>query len=455
VSNVRLNLNETTSLYQVESQGKGNADAEVKVPRYDGPRPTGMNQARKSGRQELPPLRLLESHHASVEPSSIGGSPFAMMAQALAYCIHQFFGEKTLEGRVPLKLPGNDPIDITVQPKMLGRIPVHFTVKDVKSLIGSVQAKVDRGADLLNGLLQGAEVPKPASEKDVADIMWCLQVMAQAKGGDFSEGSMTIPDPGNRIRDFLDSCPAYYQRLSSHINDFQECAYGQHRGIDLYGSASEPDHLLPHEKQTVLYGALNKNDGLHMPEDRLWVKLESHGCYFSNPEIGPDTRPGRERAPNLHDVGAFLGHAWGAVTSKVLDLFGLNSPEGSRKERIPPQMKNAFKQIVDSAPDDVKPLLTAGNPTGNAQGLRVMLNNIASARASDQTADIGMRHVWHSHADEFEKNYLGNQADRYDHPELRFGEEIILTHEDLLSGHDVPLRPITSPSKNANFRKEI
>src|SRR5262245_36012019 len=169
----------------------------------------------------------------------------------------------------------------------------------------ALQAKVTHGqqiiADLHNGNVPN---PNPPQAQDVADCLWYLYTLAEHVNNQaIPEGALNIHDPGNRIRNYFDSCPAeVYQRSSSHVDEkggFQSMQGGVHRGIDLASGVGWHTQL-PNGYAHVMYGRLgtdNTHPGIAMPHERLFIKLESHGCRYNtlwtrDPQ-GPADRPAR------------------------------------------------------------------------------------------------------------------------------------------------------------------
>lgn len=286
---------------------------------------------------------------------------------------------------------------------------------DATEMREQVQAKIDRGHDILEGVRNGTRsTDQPATKKDVSDIAFYLQARGQlANAGEaFSSGAFTIPDPGCRIRNFLDSSPDAYQRDSSHTRQFQALDGARHRGIDLpEGGGSSLDEAMPYGMETLLYGSLPKNEGMRMPEDRLFLKMESHGAWLSKPSPGYEPG-GPRRTAKLHDVGAFLGHACSFLATR-----GQGSAAGSRKERIPDDFKTEFRQLLKDAPDAQTRLLK-GDPMDSSMGIRVAYRNAQVALLETSNERPAERKVL--------ENFITNIESKFSRPDVRIGREIIL-----------------------------
>lgn len=305
----------------------------------------------------------------------------------------------------------------------INALPRNQRQDAVRDMPRVLQERVDSGhrvwAGVSNGTLQG-----PASMEDVRDLMTFLLAKGMEKGDGFSEGAFNISDPNHRLRDFLDSCPEIYQRPSSHIEGFQQAPGGSHRGIDVRGNVT-----LPYGKATLLYGGINA--GVQgMGSDRLFLKTEEHGCRLSSrwtPNRDPNIRP--DRPARLGDVGQFLGHAAGFFRTVLRGISGgllFPNAKDSRKERIPGDVTKDFKAILKgldrSGQAEVAGILRQNDPLATSQGIRVMVANLDQALARqdlDQPTREAMQRL---------RNELGA---RFDHLDVRIGNEIVLNLEEL------------------------
>ena len=277
-------------------------------------------------------------------------------------------------------------------------------------LLDTINHKIDSGQKLVSDLQAGHVPDRDCTLEDMTNIMWYLQAKGESMKGAFESGAFSIADPNHNIRSFLDSCPEAYQRKSSHISQFQAQEGGRHRGIDCYGDASKTNELLPYGKQTLLYGALNK--GGSMPEDRLWLKMESHGCMLCPPSGGGDA-DGPRRAMNEHDYHALVGHA-----KSFAETRGEGSKEGSFKERIHKNVENPFKALLKSfnSNPEIRGILNQDKPLDKSQGVRVIYSNAKQAlEAATNPADK-----------ERIQDFIKGIEDKYDNLHVRIGNEVIL-----------------------------
>lgn len=308
-----------------------------------------------------------------------------------------------------VNLPGNTQVQLNaaILPQ---RIPQDMTSAELQ---GQIQEKITRGHALYQSITTG-QAETPATLRNVTDLCFFLQAKGESLKGNFSQGAFSIPDPGCRVRTFLDSCPQAYQRLSSHIGDFQGTAGGKHRGIDCEGSATALDTFMPYGKGSLLYGSLAQSEERQMPEDRLWLKMESHGAWLTSAKNGSDA-DGPHRHGTVHDVGAFIGHSL-----SFLETRGQGSAAGTFKERIPDRVKNEYRALREGMPEDIKTILDRNDPTNESKGIRVMVRNAADAVARDPGEPARGRL----------EAFLTSVRERYDHTNVRIGNEVILTAAD-------------------------
>ncbi len=292
---------------------------------------------------------------------------------------------------------------------------------DTDTLVKVVQHKINKGHELVSQLLEGT-LPgdRKCTVEDMTNIMFFVQVRGEEmNGGSFKDGAFTLPDPGQRIRQFLDTCPMSYQRDSSHITAFQTDAGAGQRGIDAYGSGKQLKEYLPHGMKTLLYGSVPQNSGsLKMPEDRLYLKLESHGAWLSRPR-GGDEASGPHRRGNHHDVGAFLGHSLSFIVTRFQ-----KAGADTRKERIPVDLAKNYKDLMSKVDIGTKQLLERNAPLSTAGGIRIMMDNLKDGlRSTDpQTAEHRLlKGVY----DEIFKRYPDDFL-------ARFGNEIVMLTQDIV-----------------------
>lgn len=302
----------------------------------------------------------------------------------------------------------------------------------------ALQQKVDNGRNIMQSVMNGTiQQPTNPSLQDVSDVMWFLQCTCEAKAGmQYSSGAMTIPDTNGRVRAYMDSCAEVYVRSSSHMDDwggFQTRADGAHRGIDVKQDGNLAT-ALPHERAHVLFGQLAQDTNLKMPEGRLFLKLEGHGCRIGDVNKIRIARHGttaQSRAVRLSDIQQSVGHT--ASFAKTRGASTVNPTE--RKERIPSDIKSQYKDLQKLVKDD--PQLNAqmkeGQPTKRSGGVRVMYDNLIEtskllAQKFGQGNDAAVQTL---------KTQIDDMRaaleQRFDPAtlHLRIGNEVILTAGDL------------------------
>ncbi|QIF05848.1 hypothetical protein [Roseimicrobium sp. ORNL1] len=299
--------------------------------------------------------------------------------------------------------------------------------KNLETLRLEMQDKINAGEKLLMQIDAGTAVT-PCTQKNMTDLMCYLQAQSQSVTGHYVEGSMHIPDPGNRIKDFLDTNPESYQRKSSHIDEFQNDpnAVGTHRGIDAYGRTRNPDEMLPNSRKTVMYGTMEQSNNLKMGENRLWLKMEPHGAWAFSPRVNDPNGP--KRSANSHDGKAAVGHSF-----SFLETQGQGSLAGSRKERIPDDIKDEWKAIQRLARQELanqNPSQAVSNMVRDGEGLQTargvrFLNDYSEQLKDNQQLSQGLR--------DRITTFQGDLQQRYpDDIDMRVGNESILKRNHLI-----------------------
>ncbi|MEO1017778.1 MAG: hypothetical protein AAFY56_08800, partial [Pseudomonadota bacterium] len=320
----------------------------------------------------------------------------------------------------PLSILGDDLGKLVSNPES------GIRLEDMQS---EIQNKVNDGAQIYQSLTNGA-IDK-LTDKQATDLIWYLQASAEAKTdvAGAPETAYTLPDPNGHVLKSLDGTVSgaqglAYQRNSSHLEDFQRVrdGSGAARGINLRPDSGNPkntDTLLPYAKQTILYQKLSAGTRDY-PQDRVFIKPEDHGMYKSDPKVFDKNGPSRGSLE--HDKRDAVAHSAGFLGSSYRKLTGGNSPAGSNKERIPPEMAKDYNAIIKAAAKvkSAKEILGANNPTDNSGGLRVMNDNIQKLKTHLGDKPVpGLAKATGAFHDKYLKN------PRYDHLDLRFGQEVI------------------------------
>ena len=335
--------------------------------------------------------------------------------------------------------------------KFMGdKIPPGKTKEQLKR---EVQNKINDGERLLHAIESGT-AQTPCTLKNMTDLMTYLQARAQSEHGHHSEGSMSIPDPDNKIKNVLDTSPDAYQRASSHISEFQNDpnAVGTHRGIDAYGRTKNTNDMLPNNMKTVMYGTMQQSEKLRMGENRLWLKMEPHGAWAFSPKVRDPNGP--QRAANAHDGKAAVGH-----TFSFIETRGQGSKEGTRKERIPSDIAKEWKAIQKLAREELKgrdnpypglnKMIRDGEGLQNARGVRFINTYMGAMKNSGMFSDkvtdkIG--DLQEKFAQKFPQDTMN----------VRIGNEVILKPTDLrprTADRIPPPMPVKPPKVGENLPK--
>lgn len=246
--------------------------------------------------------------------------------------------------------------------------------------------------------------------QSVRALTWYYYALAAGKEQLFQEGTFLIAHPrAHAILDFLNhntiatalpklaKIDEAYERISSHFGKFMKLndAQEQHYGIDI-------SHL-PTHKQSLLFGHVDKNQNI------IFIKPESHGTMA----IKDLLLHGASYLQSLLVKG--IAFFRGGASDDDADEY--------RKERVPTLVLANFKAF--NAMLCTQELMTAEH----AQ----FKSNEAQARGiSYMDAEVTrcMAHVENAEIRALGELLLGMMK-QYDHRDLRFGREVILTAREL------------------------
>lgn len=337
---------------------------------------------------------------------------------------------------------------VKVSSRYLGKIDLHpniFPNSPLGKNLGVVAGmKIDAGFELYQKLInpnKSDPLLSPTKE-DVSNLMWFLKAKAELKASSHEEGAMTVEDPGGKIRDYLDGCKEMYQRMSSHIKNFQT-KDNVHRGIDFHHgnvkTNQQANEMLPYGMGALLYGSMpNGKNG--MPKDMLYLKMEPHGAAAFKPSTGYQTGLG-SRKLNRHDIGQALGHSFGFIRSLYQKLTGKTTLGNARKEHIPSDIKKSFDTLVKSMPEGphywlsnntLGGYLLGDERTGfSKDGIRNMYTKANDLLNMFNDNQIKLDDKTATNLKNFIKKIDDNP--NFDNLDVRTGNEVIFTKDELSS----------------------
>ena len=257
----------------------------------------------------------------------------------------------TMEKKTPTKVKLEDGSEASVFP---ADIPGFHDMDDKQKseIVAKVTGKINDGKKVLELLKEDPTAldGMGTSREAVSNVMWYLKAKAEEKLGEpYERGAMTLPDPGNKIREMFDRCDKVYGRDSSHLKKHQEKEGGQARGIDFYDGMGEdgelnPDMLLPAGMRTVLLQSVKLDTG----EERLYVKMETESArwnpFFTKRGDTPEPRalePGDKKNAILH-----LGNL---VKAKLHLSQGEDKALKATREKVPDNLKKAYEKLLKAA----------------------------------------------------------------------------------------------------------
>ncbi|MDR2935480.1 MAG: hypothetical protein LBV70_06365, partial [Candidatus Adiutrix sp.] len=324
----------------------------------------------------------------------------------------------------------------------------------------TIQLYVKEGEALYKRIMNGDEAV-PHGKDEVAKVMWFLQALGSAKASEssgrrppapalFKAGAFSLEDPGRRLERFLTAANSY-ERKSSHLDAFQGHPGCQPRGVDIRGVP------MPHERQTVLFARMPGANEVHNtaapnmgPKGMLFLKMEEHGCrglsLKGTGRAGEGPPSGLKKASRFFaNIRDWLGHAFNFIGS----LRRRNGLEGQdNRERIPGGVKTLYADLQNGAKalgQGFENLLNRDDPLSKTGGLRVMIRNLEDLRAQFQARpELRAQEPFAAFGPRLD-DAVTLLRNRGDHPELRIGNEIILTSEEMKVGQPVPLLRPSQP----------
>ncbi len=295
--------------------------------------------------------------------------------------------------------------------------------EEQQKLLNIIGGKLESGKAIVTDIFDNPDAldEKEVTREAVADVAWYLRSVAESKVGAFVKGAMTVPDPGGKLKAYLDKCEEKYARGSSHMKGEQKKEGNMGRGIDFYDGAEDPNHLLPYGMNTFLFQAFTTAEG----EERLFIKTETESArvsaaMFSMRSDKPESRPIsiREDIPRSIKHGINLIHA----------MRGKHDDQGGAayRERMPKEIAKRYKALLLICKHDkvVKKLLEEGLYD---KEVFQMLQNIQSVvtefpRLPDYIQDGLMDVLDVINSFDWDANTLAS----------RVGGEIVITKKDLV-----------------------
>lgn len=334
-----------------------------------------------------------------------------------------------------------------------------------------IQQSVTQGKQLFDQIMAGGHPQRP-NKTEVANLMWYLQALGSAKagqssGGDnpamYKEGGLFVEDPNGRLQAFLTNANSY-GRSSSHMRDYQALGPDfKSRGVDIRNVET------PNNRKTILFARLPRNNEVPQGGPKgtgdkrmLFIKMEPHGCRGLTAKgsgtpredgVAPSKWKGFKRFfCNAKDL--FM-HGTGFIKS-LGQRVGLVAVEGqNNRERIPSEVRNAYQSVLDQisgteftgvpadkaeeARSSIMRALENNAPLSDAGGIKQMLPNLRAAIQAFDALPGAVRDV----APDIGKNLLNLELtlrSHGDHPDMRIGNEVILTSDEMDVGSVAPIK---------------
>jgi hypothetical protein len=362
-----------------------------------------------------------------------------------------------LSGRANVARPAG--LDLTqVTPLSLGTESGQVALMPLAGVRGGnaaekqarIVAYVNEGQALYEQIMNGTVERSPHGKEDLAKLMWYMQALASSKaarssGGEglalYREGGLFLEDPDRRLENFLLNSNSY-TRSSSHLLGFQSQGpeYRPH-GVDVRKVET------PNERRTILFQRIPPQQTVGGVKHMLFFKMEEHGCRGLSAK---GTGRGDLPVSTWHSLKRFLsnikdiiGHALTFSTSVRQRRGNLAITGQNNRERVPSEVAQSYAALItragimtDATRAAMIRILERDNPhLGDTGGIRGMIANLEAALAvgkAQSPQDPIVRDC---------QNLLYWLQRRGDHIELRIGNEVILTGEEMI-GQAAPLIPL-------------
>ena len=260
--------------------------------------------------------------------------------------------------------------------------------RSVGELRASLQARIQRGEDILRSLREGNTELFDATMDNVVAVTHALHARAIKQGQFMYRGSFSISDPDGTLARWLDKAPDLYLRTSTHAKHTHDLMVDGHlnmpRGLDvpsgmgglLNGMRTFHFFTLPDTRHLV-------DAGGNGPRRRLFLKCETFGIFCSTAHFHPFNKADavsedmKTRLYRPGDVIESILHGGSLFSS----LFTDKEAKGIHKE----DLLTATKEAIEVAEANLKGIGEDGlaqtlmiGISGNGIGVRGLLDNVAA-----------------------------------------------------------------------------
>ncbi len=292
-----------------------------------------------------------------------------------------------------------DQLDVIVDGRIVNMPKIHYErmatavseigrPRSVDELRSSLNARIQRGTDILRALRSGDLSRFEPSQKNIVSLTVALHAKALAKGEFMYRGSFSVADPDGNIARWLDRAEGIYLRTSTHAQPMHSLTVDGHlnmpRGYDVpegmggllngmrtfhYFTLPDPDHL--------------KDAGGSGPKRRLFLKCETFGIFCST-AIFKTGKKAEATSEGMNTRGYKFGDVLESIfhgSSLLASFFTPKEVNGIRKENL----LTAQKEVIDVAEanlraigeDKLADILTRA-VKGRGAGIRQVMDNITA-----------------------------------------------------------------------------
>ncbi|EFF04701.1 MULTISPECIES: hypothetical protein [Escherichia] len=296
-------------------------------------------------------------------------------------------------------------------------VPQHDKLKNE-----SVISLCKEGGMICRDIMSGK--PVVPTKDNVVKVMWYLQACASDKVSSsaglkyegpqiFKMGAFSVEDNEHRLESFLNKAGAY-RRKSSHLREYQKAGEKyQPAGLDIFSK----DGYLPHNRKTILFERMPQKSHTTptgIPgKNMLFIKMEEHGCHRK-----------RDKLAHLRDfIPTLLEQRFGVVKTDT----GTDN-----RERIPAELKKQYSDILSRYEQITGTKFSSSDAMSTTGGVKTILDDLYQMHNDilfNINSHASTEDTTHFLAD---INSMSDTLRARDHAELRIGNEIILTRDEIV-----------------------
>ena len=175
---------------------------------------------------------------------------------------------------------GTDAFDLQLDPRIISGFE-DMTAQEQATALTNVAEKITAGKNTFAGLNDRDLTANPPTKEEVAELMCTSEQWLENKAGEsFFKNALTIPDPNQKLNDFIAAVPGVHGRESSHVSEPRsqtgERSYG--KGVDFYGNID-----LPYDLKRLFSIQLTSLMKMAIPRHGCTLKWKPKGSQTDQP----------------------------------------------------------------------------------------------------------------------------------------------------------------------------